>query len=292
MRCFAAFVIAIAFGVPASAQTPDMDTCAGSSGTAAERIAACNRAIATQGVSAEDRSRAYYNRALEWAGQGDHDRAIADYNDAIRLNPRYADAYLNRGITRARKGEFGAGIQDLTQVIQLNPRYAEAYYWRSIMAGRTGDNKLAMADFDAAAKLNPTKYKSSPAQPADVFTCFNDSGTGANAGAIGLWAYEGQTDLNAARQAGGPTLVIGFPAVQGGLVGKDFAPKELLYCNFIANPKTQTASPCSSGSIHIARMEPQTSLAGEYRFLIENGQVKALKFTASYCPRAKPASQK
>jgi tetratricopeptide (TPR) repeat protein len=40
---------------------------------------------------------AYFNRGCEYYDKGDYDRAIADYTEALRLNPNYAYAYNNRG---------------------------------------------------------------------------------------------------------------------------------------------------------------------------------------------------
>ena len=41
---------------------------------------------------------AYYNRGIAYGHKGEHDKAIADYTEAIRLDPKHADAHYNRGI--------------------------------------------------------------------------------------------------------------------------------------------------------------------------------------------------
>jgi tetratricopeptide (TPR) repeat protein len=60
--------------------------CANLSGDAA--IAACDQAIRQNPRNAE----AYYNRGVEYHDKGDRDRAIADFTKAIEINPKYAKA--------------------------------------------------------------------------------------------------------------------------------------------------------------------------------------------------------
>ena len=51
---------------------------------------------------------------------GQHQRAIQDYDQAIRLNPRYAEAYNNRGIAYKNLGQHQRAIQDYDEAIRIN----------------------------------------------------------------------------------------------------------------------------------------------------------------------------
>ena len=53
--------------------------------------------------------------------------AIADCTEAIRLDPKFADAYNLRGNAYAGKGERLKAIADYTEAIRLNPQYGNAY---------------------------------------------------------------------------------------------------------------------------------------------------------------------
>jgi tetratricopeptide (TPR) repeat protein len=142
----------------------DSEICAGSAGTADERIAACTRAIVSGRLENADLSVAFYNRAIGWRSMGDNDRAIADYNEAIRLNPQYGKAYNNRGGAWRAKGDNDRAIADYNEAIRLNPQYAAAYSNRA----QTWDAKVefsrATADFNEAIRLGP--------KAADTYNAF------------------------------------------------------------------------------------------------------------------------
>jgi Flp pilus assembly protein TadD len=64
---------------------------------------------------------------VAWSQKGKPDNAIKDYTEAIRLDPKDANAYNNRGIVWTSKGEFGNAIKDYTEAIRLDPQYASAH---------------------------------------------------------------------------------------------------------------------------------------------------------------------
>ena len=58
--------------------------------------------------------------------------AIAEYDEAIRLDPKLAQAYYNRGNAYANLGQHQRAIQDYDEAIRLDPKLAPAYGNRAV----------------------------------------------------------------------------------------------------------------------------------------------------------------
>ena len=58
------------------------------------------------------------------------DRSIVDLDQAIRLDPKNAQAFNNRGFAYRNKRDIDRAIQDLNEAIKINPAYAIAFYNR------------------------------------------------------------------------------------------------------------------------------------------------------------------
>ena len=83
------------------------------------------------------------------------DRAIRDLDEAIRRNPRDADAYFNRGQTYAKRGAYDRAIPDFGQAIRINPKDAEAFNDRCWTRAIIGQLREALADCNKALALQP-----------------------------------------------------------------------------------------------------------------------------------------
>jgi tetratricopeptide (TPR) repeat protein len=96
---------------------------------------------------------AYYLRALTYAKSGRPSKAIADANEAVRLNPKYELAFYLRGILYAGKGELDKAIADFTEAIRLAPKHALAYRRRGMAYEKKGNKPQAEKDYAQAKKL-------------------------------------------------------------------------------------------------------------------------------------------
>jgi Flp pilus assembly protein TadD len=57
--------------------------------------------------------------AVDTGNHGDCDKAIADHTEAIRLDPKYAEAYYGRSLAYSKKGEKAKEDVDLAQAKRL-----------------------------------------------------------------------------------------------------------------------------------------------------------------------------
>ena len=132
-------------------------------------VAAFTEAIRLDPKNAE----AYESRGEAYESKDEHDKAIADYNEAIRLVPKDAGAYCGRGIVYRYKHENDKAIADYTEAVRLNPKYAKAFCRRGWTLDSKGERDKAIADYNEAIRLSPKP------QDADAYFCRG-------------WAYEGK----------------------------------------------------------------------------------------------------
>ncbi len=101
-------------------------------------------------------------RGVEWAVKGQFDRAITDFEEAIRLDPKCADAFYNRANAYAEQHQYDRAIADYDAAIKLNPKdvtaaiksRATAIAMKNKLDGKTGADtpakpKMALMEFAA-----------------------------------------------------------------------------------------------------------------------------------------------
>jgi lipoprotein NlpI len=150
---FACLAVVALAGLPTVAAADDADTCAKQSGDVA--IAACSRAIASGKFRGEELAAIYVSRGVEYKNKRGLDRAIADFDQAIRLEPKNADAYTVRGMAWEAKGDFDRAIADFDQAIRLDPKNSSWYFHRGLSNLYAGALPTALADLNQASELNP-----------------------------------------------------------------------------------------------------------------------------------------
>lgn len=81
---------------------------------------------------------------------------------ALELSPISSDAYLSRGVGNyylppAFGGGVDLAIRDFRQAIRLNPKSAEAHLWLGIALRKAGQNEEAWSALKRSLDLNPNR---------------------------------------------------------------------------------------------------------------------------------------
>lgn len=117
-----AIALAAAAGLAHAQLSPQWQGCTGNPGIDwDQQLKSCTALIQSGQETTENQSIAFYNRALAYENKNADERAIADYSEAIRLNPKDAEAHFYRGLARQRKGDKAGGEADLAEAKRINP---------------------------------------------------------------------------------------------------------------------------------------------------------------------------
>ena len=151
LACLAAALLAFS---ARQAAVDDFQVCAEESGDVA--IVACNRAIQSGKYSGRKLAELYRFRGWEYySTKHDRDRGIADIDQAIRVDPKFADAFNSRCNARAIEGQLHAALGDCNNALRLAPDTAAYLDTRGVTELKLGAWDDAIRDYTAALKRNP-----------------------------------------------------------------------------------------------------------------------------------------
>lgn len=101
------------------------------------------------------KAKKYFERGTDRKEHGDLQGAVEDLTEAIRLNPKYAEAYSRRCGTLINAREYNLARQDCQKAIKLNPRYPIAHYNRGLIYEELEkDKKAAIAEYSEVIRLD------------------------------------------------------------------------------------------------------------------------------------------
>ena len=108
-----------------------------------------------------DPSITVYNQGVELMLAKRFPEAQAKFEQAVRENPRFAEAHNNLGYTLRKQGaaHFQKSLEHYNTAIELKPNLAEAYMYRGILYTEMGRKSDAQADLAALQKMNPQLAK-------------------------------------------------------------------------------------------------------------------------------------
>jgi tetratricopeptide (TPR) repeat protein len=98
---------------------------------------------------------AYADRGDIYSNRGEYDRAILDFNAALQDDPKSMSPDYNRAITFEKKHEWDRALDDYNEAIKLHPRFAEALENRGNIYDNKGMDDRALADLNQAIEIAP-----------------------------------------------------------------------------------------------------------------------------------------
>jgi tetratricopeptide (TPR) repeat protein len=102
-----------------------------------------------------------YNQGVELMLAKRFPEAQAKFEQAVKENPRFAEAHNNLGYTLRKQGaaNYQKSLEHYNTAIELKPKLAEAYMYRGVLYTEMGRKVDAQADLAALQKLNPQLAK-------------------------------------------------------------------------------------------------------------------------------------
>ena len=98
-------------------------------------LATALTAFAAPNADGPKSAREACDRGTSCLEKREYDAAITAFTEAIRLNPKLAEAFCGRGMIYALyryNSEFDRGIADLNEAIRLDPKSAVAFHDRGV----------------------------------------------------------------------------------------------------------------------------------------------------------------
>jgi tetratricopeptide (TPR) repeat protein len=81
---------------------------------------------------------------------------VQDYSEAIKLDPKNAEAYNNRANAYSLLGKYEEAVKDYDEAIKLDAKSAKIYANRAVIRARQGKKDEAQKDFKRALELDPS----------------------------------------------------------------------------------------------------------------------------------------
>jgi Flp pilus assembly protein TadD len=94
-----------------------------------------------------------FELGVKYLDKNDLDNALVVFSEAIRLDPKFAQAYNGRGVALALKGEMEKALADCHEAIRHGPNDPEFYRSRGYLYEQLGDEDKAAADLAKAEEL-------------------------------------------------------------------------------------------------------------------------------------------
>jgi len=96
-----------------------------------------------------------YSTGTSFLWAADYEKALSYFEQAIKKNPRYAEAYFQTGYCNGQIGRYQQEIEAYKQAISIKPDFAEAHYNLGLAYEKLGRYTEAIAAFKQCIRIKP-----------------------------------------------------------------------------------------------------------------------------------------
>jgi tetratricopeptide (TPR) repeat protein len=119
------------------------------------------------------RSDKHVEQGQKYAEKKEYDKAVREFTEAIRLDPKNAEAYHERGRAYVELKEYDKAISDFTEAIRIEPD-AGSYVARGGAYEHKKDYPRAVSDYELALRLDAEDEDALNSLAWVLATCPND----------------------------------------------------------------------------------------------------------------------
>ncbi|MBU6344395.1 MAG: tetratricopeptide repeat protein [Cyanobacteria bacterium REEB494] len=112
--------------------------------------------VPQQRLNSPQSARDFYARGITKLDQFSYKESLDDFDQAIKIDPKYAEAYFKRGYALSWLRRYEEALLDFNQVIALDPNYLDGYLNRGWTYIWLQNDQAALEDFNRAIRLNPS----------------------------------------------------------------------------------------------------------------------------------------
>ncbi len=104
-------------------------------------------------VKREETGEGLYSAGLPYLWREDYEKAIPFFKEAVKKDPRYANAYFQIGYCNAQLKHYQEALAAYKQAIQVQPDFAIAHFYLGLAYLELNDRDSALKEYDILKKM-------------------------------------------------------------------------------------------------------------------------------------------
>lgn len=102
----------------------------------------------------EEAAKALYSEGLPFLWKEDYEKALRLFKEAVKKDPRYANAYFQIGYCNAQLGRYQEALEGYKQAILIKPDFVIAHFYLALSHLELGDKNSALGEYRILKNLD------------------------------------------------------------------------------------------------------------------------------------------